>query len=144
MTRIFDEITVESGEDKDPLTCSCCGSAIQRVFGFIYKNGDAYSVYHASWSTEHSERGADMTLQFGDWSEQAGPKDRFRVGLRITATDSDYRFAFIDPADSAWKDSNEAVMLSRAMALAHLDKNEFLRVAEHVLFNDPRLKDGLS
>jgi hypothetical protein len=138
------EITVEPGEAVAPRTCSCCGAASQTAFGFVYRNGDAYSVYHASWSLAHPERGLNVALKFGDWSESAEPStDRFQVALEVRATESRYEFEFLDPSDSAWSQSSDTPMLTRAESLGHLEKAEFLHVAEHVVLGDPRLKNAL-
>jgi hypothetical protein len=138
-----DEITVSPGGKLEPTRCSCCGRETHRVFGLVYRNGDVYSAYHARWSPAHSERGANVELEFGDWSEGAGPEGRFRVGLEITVGASGYQFAFIDPSESGWLNSSESRMLSREGALEHPGKEEILRVAEHVLRNDRRLQNGI-
>jgi hypothetical protein len=138
------EITVEPGEAVAPRPCSCCGAASQTACGFVYRNGDAYSVYHASWSFGHPERGLNIALKFGDWSEAADPRtDRFQVALEIRSAESQYEFEFLDPSDSAWSESSDTPMLSRAESLEHPEKAEFLHVAEHVVFGDSRLKDAL-
>ena len=138
-----DEITVRPGEELEPIRCLCCGGDARRVSGSVYRNGDVYSLYHASWSPAHADRGANVALEFGDWSEGTGPEDRFRVGLAITPGASGYQFAFIDPSDSARADSSEGRMLSREGALEHPGKEEILRVAEHVLRNDRRIQNGI-
>src|SRR4051812_25670768 len=97
-----DDITLEPGEDLEPVPCACCGTLTHRVYGFVYRSGDAYSVYHASWSPAHSDRGANVSLKFGDWSEGAGPSARFQIALEIRPTPSEYQFEFLDPAGSAW------------------------------------------
>ena len=139
-----DEMTVKPGEDLEPVECACCGSDTHRVSGSVYRNGDIYALYHAGWSPAHPERGANVELEFGDWGERAGPEDRFRVALAITAGPSGYQFAFIDSSESAWLNSTESRMLSREGALEHPGKEEILQVAEHVLRNDRRLQDGIA
>lgn len=138
-----DVITIQPGEDLEPIRCPCCGGDTHRVSGSVYRNGDLYARYHASWSPAHSDRGANVALEFGDWSEGTGPEDRFRVGLAITSGPSVYKFAFIDPSESAWPNSSESRMLSRDGALEHPGKEEILEVAEHVLRNDRRLQSGI-
>ncbi len=138
-----EDLTLEPGEDLEPSRCSCCGTITHRVFGFVYRAGNAHSVYHASWTPAHPDRGANVALEFGDWSEGARPSDRFETALEIRPTASDYEFEFLEPADSAWAKSGKTRMLSRAEALAHPDRGQFLLVARHVLFGDRRLKDGI-
>jgi hypothetical protein len=137
------DITLEPGEHRESRPCACCGRPILTAIGFVYRNGDAYSVYHAAWSPGHPARGASIALQFGDWSEDAGPDDRFRVGLEIRATLSEYQFEVREPADSMWADSSDVRMLTRDEALAHAQKTEFFRVAEHVIFGDQRIKQWM-
>jgi hypothetical protein len=138
-----DEITVKPGEELESIPCSCCGGDTRRVSGSVYRDGDVYSLYNASWSPVHPDRGADVALEFGDWSEGTGPGDRFRVGMAVTPGPSGHRFAFVDPSESAWASSGESRMLSREGALEHPGKEEILRVAEHVLRNDRRIRDGI-
>jgi hypothetical protein len=138
-----DEITVEPGADLEPTRCSCCGSQTHRVSGDVYRNGEVYSVYHASWSPGHPERGANVQLEFGDWSAGAGPEGRFRVGLAITVGASGYRYAFVEPSESALSDVSESRMLSRDGALEHPGKEEILHVAKQVMLNDRRLQNAI-
>ncbi len=138
-----DEITVQPGEDLERTRCPCCGGDTHRVSGSVYRNGGLYALYNASWSAAHSDRGTNVALEFGDWSEGVGPEGRFRVGLAITVGASQYQFEFEDPSESVCLNSSESRLLSREGALEHPGKEEILRVAEHVLLNDRRLRNGI-
>jgi hypothetical protein len=97
-----------------------------------------------AWSESHPEAGVELALDFGDWADSAIPAERFRVCVQAWLSRSEYRFGFINARDSAWSSSNlVGRFLSRSEALEHPDKSSFLRVSEHVVMDDPRVKAAL-
>ena len=137
--------TIELGKNKESGTCSCCGGDIQIVYGFIYKDGDAFSIYHASWNDAHPDAGIDVALDFNKSGDFEDLKNRYSVGMIINRTDDEFQFSFINPESSSWGESKlRGKMFRRDETLLHPQKSEFLRIAEHILENDPRLKDALS
>ena len=92
----------------------------------------------------HPEAGAQVALDLGDWTDSAGPGDRFRVCVQVWLSKSEFRFGFMNRQESVWWGSNlVGRSLSRAEALAHPDKPSFLHVAEHVVRDDPRVRVAL-
>ena len=138
-------ISIELGEEKQPQRCECCGGEIFIVYGFIYRDEDAYAIYHASWSKSHLEAGVDMALEFDDWGNPGNPEKKYSVCLVIRPTRTEYHFQFIDPEQSAWgSGADRGRILSRTEALTHPEKNSFLHVAEHIVLDDPRLNNALN
>ncbi len=134
-------LSIELGQEKKPTYCSCCGGQINSVYGFIFKDGNAYAVYHATWSVAHPEAGVDIAIDFDDWGKSEGLENRWSVGLLVRTTELEYQFQFRSPENSAWGKSEErGRMLSREEALSHPQKDEFLHVADHIVFEDPRIK----
>jgi hypothetical protein len=137
-------ITLELGAEKEPIVCPCCGTLCEVFYGFIFKNGDSYAIYHAMYSKSHPEKAVTMAIEFGDWGENATSKDRYTVGMDARFTEQEVQFAFIDPDQSPWgRSSSKGKMLSRNEALAHPNKEEFFHVAEHILSDDTRLANFL-
>ena len=137
-------LRIKLGEDKAPTSCPCCGGVARSAYGFVYRNDDAFAVYHVAWSESHPEAGLELALDFGDWADSASPNDRFRVCAQAWLSQSEYHFGFINAKDSVWSSSNlVGRFLSRSEALEHPDKSSFLRVSEHVVMDDPRVKAAL-
>ena len=59
-------LTFELGEEKEPTVCSCCGGVCHSAHGFIYRDGNAYAIYHATWSKSHPEAGVDIAIAFDE------------------------------------------------------------------------------
>src|SRR5512136_2346923 len=127
-------LTIELGQEKEPTSCPCCGGVRQSAYGFVYRDGDAYAIYHATWSESHPEAGIDIAIDFDEWGESSGLETRYSIGLLVRSTESHYQFQFLAPKDSAWSGSEDrGRMLTREEALSHPQKNEFLHVAEHII-----------
>jgi len=136
--------TIEPGKDKKPRTCSCCGGDINSAYGFVYKDGDAFSIYQVSWSDAHPEAGIDVALNFAKNGDFENPKKVYAIGILIKSTEHEYQFSFLNPENSSWSESNlREKMFTRDEALLHPQKSEFFRIAEYIIMNDPRVMDAL-
>lgn len=57
--------------------CSCCGNLTRTVWGFIYKDGDAFAIYYVIWTMAHiAEHGATFQLVLGDYKEGSRAEKR--------------------------------------------------------------------
>jgi hypothetical protein len=137
------QLTIELGEPKPSTTCECCGNDSYTAYGFVYRDGDAYSVYHAAWSAGHPDVGVSLAIDLGHCDEDVTPYDRFRVGIQVWSTQDEIQFRFVDRDASAWG-ASRSPMLSAAEARAHPEAAEFFRIAEHVINQDPRLASFLN
>jgi hypothetical protein len=137
--------TLELGGERKPRICSCCGGKIKFAVGFIYKDGDAFSIYQSSWSDSHQDVGIDALFHFAKDADFENKEQVYTIGIRIRTTEDQYQFSFIDPEKASWGESQlSGRMLNREEALLHPQKSEFFRVAEFIIGNDPRLQTVLS
>ena len=113
--------------------------------GFVYEDGDARSIYHASWSVEHPEVGVVLAVDLGDFGEDASRSDRRRACLVVRATSTETQFGFIDAGSSSWSESNVVGrMLSRDEALTDPERSVFLAVAGFVVESDPEVAEAVA
>src|SRR4030042_2199548 len=119
-------ITLELGAAKEPVVCPCCGTLCEVFYGFVYKDGDAYAVYHAMFSKDHPEKVVTMAVEFGNWDENATRNNRYAIGMDARVTEKEIQFAFLEPGQSPWGGSSTmGRMLSRKEALVHSNREEF-------------------
>jgi hypothetical protein len=76
-------LTIESAPEVKQRVCRDCGRSFSTVHGFLYREGDAYAVYHALLQREHPSTAVDLALSFGSWDEETTASDRTRIGIRI-------------------------------------------------------------
>jgi hypothetical protein len=134
-------ITIETGEERDPVQCPCCGQLFQSVYGSIYNGGNVHAVYNTGWSFGHKAKRVSIHLEIGKWEENERPDQRVSFGLNCWVAADQYQFAWIDPDQSPWGYAgNKGGMLTRAEALVHPLKEEVLHLAEHLVSNDERIK----
>lgn len=137
-------LSLELGNEREPTICECCGRPSHSAYGFIYRDGGAFALYNAAWSAGHPEAGLSLSLEFGDWSEDATPIRRFQMALSITTSATEVLFAFIDPERSPWGNHpKKGRMLTRDEALQHPMKTDALHAAEHCVQDDFRLRQAL-
>jgi len=138
-------LTVETVSEVQQRSCADCGRPFSSVHGFVYKDGNAYAVYHALLQTEHPTRVADLALSFGSWDEGATGVDRARVGVRIWLDDDQLTMHIADRDESAWGDSETfGKMARRDDVLGTAREQEALRTAELVVDGDARVRDHLA
>jgi hypothetical protein len=114
------------------------------VHGFAYDDQEPHALYYAAWNTKHIDRGVTLVVSLGDFVEGSGPWSRRAVAIECRVTEEEYRFSVIEPDDSPWSDA--AVLgevLPRDGALKHPDIQEFFHIAEHVVQDDPRVREIL-
>src|SRR5258708_3333470 len=113
------DLSLEPGPQEDGTVCDCCGTQSTTVHGFVYKDGDAFSIYYAGWSSHHPEWGVTMAIATGEWSEGSGPADRVSIGVEARSTATEIQFTVINPEQSPWGETALfGKMLSREKATA--------------------------
>jgi hypothetical protein len=138
------QITLELGSSHKSGTCPCCGGETWTANGFLYLDGDANAVYLATWALRHPESGIDMAIGLGDWGEDAGPEDRYCVGLYVRDQGDDIQFTILDPENSGWSNSEVlGRMMTRQESLAHPEIGHVFHLADHIVRDDPRIKEVL-
>ena len=136
---------VEIGEDETSSVCACCGRASSSGHGFVYKNGDAYAIYWAAWSTLHSGKKVSFALGIGEWDDDATADDRAWFGLDVFATTDRYLLRVVDPKDSPLHDIESlGRMMSRSAGIKHPLRGEVFAIMERVLEHHPAVRRYLS
>jgi hypothetical protein len=60
--------------------CDCCGQMTSRVWGYVYKLGDALAVYYVEWTPGH-ETSAHFDIILGTWGDETQKPDRKAISL---------------------------------------------------------------
>jgi hypothetical protein len=138
------KITIDLGDGDTYATCDCCGQRAPSVVGFVYEDGNAFAVYYAGW-TEGHRRIISLTIGIGDWSDEATPQDRRSFGLQSWVDDSSINFEVLEPTDSRYgQNTFLGAMLSRSAALSDPEIGSVFHVAEHIVADDPRVREALA
>ncbi len=139
-------LTIEMGEEVKTQICADCGKESQSVRGFVYDDGDAYSVYLAVIYTGHKDKLVALAVGIGDWDEGAGPESRRSVTIFIRRSPTEFQMSLQDAEISPWKSAANWLgrMLSRQEALESPLRDAFFHVADHVVANDSRVRSYLN
>ena len=109
----------------------------------MYRDGDAFAIYHATLHDHGGHPKADIAIGIGTWDDDASIADTsaFIVGW---ATAAEVRFGFVDPRESAW---HQARLLGNQLtadrARVSDRRIELLAVAELIVSDDPAVKAHL-
>ena len=137
-------IAIELGDGSTFATCECCGRRAPSVVGFVSEDGDALAVYYAGWTEGHEEGGVSLIIGLGDWDDDASPADRRSFGLRCWVDADQINFEVQEPAASRYgANTFLGAMLPRAAALSDPALGTVFHVAEHIVQDDPRVRDAL-
>jgi hypothetical protein len=135
-------LTIELDEGVRQGTCIQCGAQFPFVHGFVYRHGDAWEVYWAELykdHPEHPEPHAVLAIAVGDhWSEGADAAHRAWAQLDVWSDNDEIRMGFIDPT-AHHDQAHFGLPLSRENVLLDSRKDAILKVAEEIVFADPRV-----
>ncbi len=130
-------LSIEPAPEVQARFCQDCGRSFSTVHGLLYKDDDAYAVYHASLQSDHPSTQVDLALSLGRWHEEATANDRKRIGLRIWPEGDELKMHFNDVYESTWGDSTTfGTMLNRDAVLGSRMEGEALRAAEFIVSSD--------
>jgi hypothetical protein len=102
------------------VNCECCGGLSVRLTRFVYRDGEAFAIYYAAYSTNHLNNELAMIVSLGGWSEEGVPPERVAFYCRIRPTEDSYQVSLGDAPNSAWSDVDlVGRKLSREQALIH-------------------------
>jgi hypothetical protein len=128
--------------------CGHCGAPYESVIGVIYEADDAIAIYRAD-IFDHFHRDPEprvvLSIAVGDWQDGTDPSDRCSAAIEAWGEDSRVRMAFSDRAGSPWQDLEVVSwQLTSKEAEASPLRAAFLRLADHVAYNDRRLRRALT
>ena len=138
------DYSLETSEYIYRLTCECCGTEKNRVWGFVSENGDAYAVYYALLNiTEDSPR-VGLTLSVGPWWDGTDPSQRAWLHLNIWSESDGIHMNIRDPKESnfhPWEKGG--VGLTREEAKVSSLIEEIWTVADFIVDADPAVSSYL-
>lgn len=111
--------------------------------GFVYRDGDAYAIYHATLHHHADGPRADLAIGIGQWDSDEAVADAAAF-VTIWSSDSEVQFGFVNPSDSGWSGGR---LLQRGLTAAEARNSglrpDFLYIAEAIVHTDMLLRDHL-
>ena len=139
------DCSLETSEYFYRLTCECCGTEKNRVWGFVSKQGDAHAVYYALLNvTEESPR-VGLTLSVGPWWDDTEPSQRSWVHIDIRAEGDKNQSVIRDPKESnfyPWKEGGTPLSPEQAGRSTAIE--EIRSVANYIVETDVTVSSYLS
>lgn len=138
-------------EHDDQLTegvCRKCNAPYESVIGVIYEDEEPVAIYRADMY-EHFHRSPEprvvLSIAVGDWSDGTDRSDRCSAAIEAWAVGDRVHLAISDRSDSPWE-ALEVVSwrLTSQAANGNPLGEAFLRLADHVVYHDRRLRKALS
>jgi hypothetical protein len=142
------ELRIEHDDQLSSGSCTHCGAAFESVIGVMYEDDDPIAIYRAD-IFDHFHRDPEprvvLSIAVGDWSDGTGRADRCSAAIEAWAVGDRVQMAFSDRAGATWQElevvswqltSNEA----RSGPLG----DAFLRLADHIAYQDRRLRRALA
>ncbi len=136
--------TLELGEYVYSLRCDCCNNPKKRVFGFVSKDGDAYSVYYALLNVTEDKPRVGLTVSVGPWWENTNPSERQWIHVDVWPEDDGNHMALRDPRQSnfyPWP--RGGVPLNPDEARASESIEEIWAIADYIVETDPAVSSYL-
>ena len=129
-------------------TCAHCGAAFDSVIGVMYEDDDPIAIYRAD-IFDHFHREPEprvvLSIAVGDWSDGTGRADRCSAAIEAWADGDRVQMAFSDRAGSPWQELEVVSwQLSSKEAQAGPLRDAFLRLADHIAYQDRRLRRALA
>jgi hypothetical protein len=124
--------------------CECCGNTTVRLTRFVLKDQSAHAVYYAQFTKGHGGSSLSALVGLGGWGENASPGDRLAFPLRIWVKEGRTVVGLVDSTESPWADATFlGRLLDRDDALAHDWVTEVFHVTDHMLVDDPVIREFL-
>lgn len=142
------DLRIEHDDQLSAGTCADCGAPFESVIGVMYEDGDPIAIYRADiFDRFHREPEPRVVLSIavGDWSDGTGGADRCSASIEAWGVDDRVQMAFSDRASSTWQDLEVVSWhLTSQEAQAGPLRKAFLRLADHIAYEDRRLRRALS
>jgi hypothetical protein len=136
---------IEFEAPNDPKLCECCGGLTTSLTRFVYRNGDAFAVYWASFTDNHPDRLVKLLIGIGQWGDGTSKDDRRGFAMDLRVADSQYEIMVTNAEQSPWKAKTIiGHILDREEALADSWIKEVFHLTDHILSQDILIKDFLN
>lgn len=129
--------TLTLDDDRRVRTDQCvgCGRPYEQVVAFVYRDGDAYAIYHAQCH-DHGDGSAPtawLDIVLGGWEEPDFP-DHVTFSVRVDANGAGIVDAPVAVSGTAAYDGRK---LQREEAFAHSKIGEVWTVVDFIVVEDP-------
>lgn len=137
-------LTIEVGREPRTRTCDKCGRSAADTTGFVYRDGNAYAIYHAVMHRHQGTPQLDLAIGIGTWESGDSVADLTAFLAVWTETD-EIRFGFVDPTESVWAGARLLKnQLAADEARTSDSRQAVLSVAELVVSGDPAVAGHLN
>jgi hypothetical protein len=118
--------------------CECCGGQTTIVTRFVFKDGNPFALYHATFSDGHPESGVLVAIGFDDDWEAVESLTRVAFACHLHQTETEQGVAITDWSESPWNSSKVlGRQLDRDEALSHPLISEVFHLTDHIFIEDP-------
>jgi hypothetical protein len=129
-------------------TCADCGAGFESVIGVMFEDDDPIAIYRADiFEQFHREPKPRVVLSIavGDWTDGTNRADRCSATIEAWSDEDRVHMAFSDRAGSTWTDLEVVSwQLTSGEAQAGPLREAFLRLADHIVYKDRRLRRALT
>jgi hypothetical protein len=128
--------------------CGHCGAPFESVIGVLHEDDEPIAIYRAD-VFKHFHRTQEprvvLSIAVGDWRDGTDRSDRCSAAIEAWAVGDQVQMVFSDRAESPWEELEVVSWrLSSQAAEGSPLREAFLRLADHVAFNDRRLRKALT
>lgn len=104
---------------------------------FVYRDGDAYAVYYAKFSDNHTDGVVSVLIGLGEWGEGSTPADRVAFAAQIRAVRREFQVMIVDASQTVWSGVTfMGPLLARAEALDHPLVSDVFHLTDHIVHDD--------
>lgn len=117
--------------------CECCGGTSTSLTRFVYKDGDAFAIYYASFSDNHPEGAVVGVISIGGWGGDDIPPNRVAFPFRLWEGEENFNVGLTNADESPWKGIELlGKMLDREEALSHPWVDDVFHITDHITEDD--------
>jgi len=142
------ELRLEHDDQLSEGICAHCGVPFESVIGVLYEDEEPIAIYRADiFEHFHRDPGSRVVLSIavGDWSDGTDGADRCAAAIEAWAVGDRVHMAFSDRGGDSWRELDVVGwQLTSQEAKSSPLRDAFLRLADHVAYNDRRLRRALS
>jgi hypothetical protein len=138
------DYSLETGAYLYRLTCECCRTEKNRVWGFVSKDGDAHAVYYALLNVAEEKPRVGLTLSVGPWWDGTEPSQRLWVHLEVWSGDDGMHMNVRDPKESnfyPWEKGGTSMTREQAKLSSSIEA--IWAVADFIVGADPAISSYL-
>jgi hypothetical protein len=120
--------------------CECCGGMTTSLTRFVYKNGDAFAIYYATFSDNHPESAVIGVISIGDWGSDGISPNRVAFPFRLWQGEENYNVGLMNADESPWNGVELlGKMLDREESLSHPWVKDVFHITDHITDDDTEI-----